>query len=284
MNELDQPIPYTWTLGWRNIDGKPVVNALLRAIIEKNCSYIDAALKLGASLKACDPLTLQRVLWHVADSYPVMSRLVANGLSRIGKDIDFKGDNGINNPFCLSPMGEECGLIARAYCLGAYDVMDLLAANGFDKFQVVTKQPHKFPTTTTWYVDKEIFRIGDEQGISILLENGYVPYSEYANIILERSQVKRRTVGLDQLRFTDRTPKVTYEEDPLLFGKKAVRHRNARRRENYEDRMRALTEFRTSFGLEKIRVFMREYDEYQRKKAEWDRITRNAIIALSRRL
>lgn len=274
MNVLDQPISYTWTLGWSGMSGKPIVNLLLKAIIDKNCPMIDALFAHGASLKACDAKTLQRVLWHVVDNYPIMSRLVANGLSRVGNDVNLSGDNGINEPFCLSISGHRWGLIGMAYHRKAYDVMNLLAANGFCDFKCGSRD--------IWYADSRILSTADEQGIKILLENGYILLdSKYESIILERSQVRRKSVGLDPNKFNTHMPLVSYEKEPILFGRAAAKTRNARRREDHEDRLRALNEFQKNFGIDRIQALWREEAEYRRK---WGKLMQNSIVALSRRI
>ena len=267
MNSIDEAISYTWTLGWGEqlSKWKPIVNRLLKAIIEENVAEIDALLAEGASLKACDSITLRRVLYHVADNYPVMARLVANGVSRIGNDIDTIGNNGINDVKCLTPSGYRWGLTARAYYLKAYDVMDLLAANGFDDFACYDNGWDE-----TWEADDHILRTGDEKGLKILLENGYVfscsPFyrSQYEKYVLNRTQVKRKTAGLDPLKFKNAAPQLSYEEEPLLFGRKEAKARNARRREDYEDRVRALKEFRDAFGAGNMQAYLRKQEEFNK--------------------
>lgn len=276
MNTIDESIPYSWTLGWGSTRTKPVVNRLMKAIIEKDVSEMDVLFAQGASLKACDAATLKRAIFYVADSYPVMARLVANGVSRVGNDIDVNGDNGINDVACVSPHDYRWGLTARAYYLKAYDVMDLLAANGFDDFTCYDKGWDE-----TWEADDHIFRTGDEKGLKVLLENGYnfdrgpFYYRQYDKYVVNRSQVKRKTVGLDPLKFRSAQPRLTLEEEPLLFGRKEAKARNTRRREDFEDRVRALKEFRDAFGAGNML-------EYQRKTAEFDKLFVEASQAVLR--
>lgn len=259
MNQIDQAIPYTWTLGWNMPKHKPVVNLLIKAILDQNCTAIDDLLARGASLKCCDLLTLRHALFHVAGNYSVMARLVANGLSRVGTDVDFHGDNGINDPTCVSPVGGRWGLIGRAYYLEAYDVMNLLAANGFDDYKC-----YEPGWDESWYADFHILRTEDRRGIQILMENGYVLDRRYEHLVLERSQIRRKSVGLDPWKFRTDMPRPWYEDEPLLFGRASAQARNARRREDYEDRIRALKEFRETFGSEKVQTIHREKTDFNK--------------------
>ena len=247
---INQPIPYRWQLGWgEGVGGRPIVTLLLKAVIEKNVVEMERLAAQGASLKSSDPTTLRRILFHVADSYPVMKWLVDHGVSRIGHDLDRNGNNGINDAQCLSPAGYMWGLTARAYYLKAYDVMDLLAAHGFDNFTC-----YDLGWADSWEADDHILRTGDPVGLKVLLENGYVfqdyPFyrRHYENYVLGRAQVKRKTIGLDGCKFRTSVPSPRYEDEPLIFGRREAQERNARRREDYEDRVRAHREFAKSYG------------------------------------
>lgn len=170
MANINSPIPYQWRLGWGDgVGGRPIVTPLLKAVIEKNLPEMERLASQGASLKASDKTTLRRILFHVADCYPVMEWLVKHGVSRIGHDLDVNGNNGINDAQCLSPAGYSWGLTARAYYLKAYDVMDLLAAHGFDNFTC-----YDLGWDEAWEADDHILRKGDAKGLKVLLENGYV--------------------------------------------------------------------------------------------------------------
>lgn len=263
MVNINAPIRYKWNLGWGEGIGqdRPVVNLLLKAIIEKNVVEMDKLYKQGASLKACDKTTLRRVLFHVVDNYPVMEWLVKHGVSRIGRDVDINGNNGINDEISISPAGYQWALAGRAYYLKAYNVMNLLCAYGFSEFGC-----YEEGWEDTWYADRQIFRTGDEKAIKILLENGYIfdDWRDYEKYVLPRSQVKRKTIGLDPLKFSRGIPTPSYETVPLLFGKKDVERRNKRRQEDYEDRVRAYKEFINAFGT--------GYKQIVMKREENDRI------------
>lgn len=266
MTDVNAPIQYNWRLGWNGVsEPYPVVTPLLKAILEKDMNKVNELEKQEASLKACDKTTFGRIVFHVADNYPVMEWLVNHGMSRIAKDIDVNGNNGINEEKCISPHGYQWGLPARAYYLKAYDVMDLLCAHGFSDFCCYDEG-----WEDTWYADNYIFNIGDERAINILLSNGYIFGSNvkgcqyYEKYVLNRNQVKRKSIGLDNCKWGDGIPRPKYEDVPLIFGKKEVIARNNRRREDYEDRVRAYNEFVSAFGRNSL-------DEYLNKKNKFDK-------------
>lgn len=251
MGNINEPIPYNWTLGWgRGCTGRPVVNRLLKAVLDNDVDEMDRLFAQGATLRACDPTTYKRVLYHVAGNYPVMVRLVQHGLSRVGRDAERYGDNGTNPLQCMTPSGCFWGLIARAYRLGAYNVMELLARNGFNEFDYYDKG---WPDVRR--ADVEMLQSGDERAIRILLEHSYDRWDagpfyrrQYENYVVNRTQIRRKSIGLDDCKFYNGPGSPRYEEVPLLFGRKDAQARNARRREDFEDRVRAYREYKASFG------------------------------------
>lgn len=228
----------------------------------------------GASLKASDKTTLRRILFHVADCYPVMEWLVKHGVSRVGHDLDINGNNGINDAQCISPTGYMWGLTARAYYLKACDVMDLLAAHGFDNFTCYDQGWDE-----AWEADDHILRKGDAKGLKILLENSYVfqdyPfYRKYYELyVLGRLQVQRRTIGLDYCKFRKSVPTPDFENEPILFGRKEAKARNAHRQEDYEDCVRARREFVQAYSSGNLADYLRE-------KPDFDKLFVEAIQAL----
>lgn len=253
MNQINEPIYYNWKLGWGDGIGssQPIVNPLLKAIIEKDVNEMDRLFAAGASLKKCDQTTFRRALFHVIDSYPVMCRLVKHGFSRIGHDIDSLGNNGINDQECLTPGGYRWGVIARAYYLGAYDVMDLLASHGFNHFNCYTEG-----WADSEDMDYVIFKKDDRKAIQILLENSYDigvgPFYRrcYEKYVINQPQVRRKSIGLEDNIFRITPQMRSLEKVPLIFGRKEAIYRNSRRREDYEDRVRAFNEFKATYGSE----------------------------------
>lgn len=244
MKDIDKPIQYNWTLGWEHVSNKPpIMNLLLKAILEKDINEIIKLEKQGASLKKCDKRTLQVIIFDVVDCYPIMKWLVDHGMSRIAKDIDALGNNGVNDIYCISPYGTEWGVAGRAYFCGAYDVFDLLCANGFSNLS--------FYDGDKWSdAALSILENKNEYLINILLSNGYIlDDRNYENYVLNRSQIKRKSIGLDPWIWSGiLEPK--YESIPLIFGRKETIRRNDRIREDYEDRIRSYDEFVNEFGID----------------------------------
>lgn len=276
MANINDPIRYDWKLGWREMGSPyPKVTRLLKAVIEKDVEAMNYLAARGASLKASDEPTLQRIIFHVIDSYPVMKWLVDHGMSRMGRDIDVNGNNGINDNCCIRPSGHFVSVTALAYHIKAYDVMDLLCAHGFDELDYYD------PKGVEYCVDKEIFKNGDKEGRRILLENGYTyeqlrsHYDYYAGIsycneyILDQPQVKRKTVGLDPMKFRGKIPAPEYEKVPLIFGRKGAQRRNQRRREDHQDRVRAYSQFVFSFGKQNMINYVREREELEKINLEF---------------
>ena len=258
MKNIDKAIPYNWTLGWKYIgQEKPIVNLLLKALLEKNINEIEKLEREGASLRECDKKTLQRVIFHVANNYPIMKWLVDHGMSRIANDIDEVGDNGINGEECISDNGDICGIAARACLLKAYDVFDLLCANGFSDFCFFSNNGKRK------YVDFIAFETGNETVINILLSNGYIITDKeyYERYVLSRKQIKRKSIGLDDSKW-GKIPSPKYEDVPLIFGRKEVLVRNIRIREDYEDRIRAHNEFINKFGRKRWEKYVMEKDSF----------------------
>ena len=68
MTDINKPIEYDWKLGWNGgTEPYPIVNPLLKAIIEKDIKTVQILESQGASLRACNVTTLSRVIFHVAN-------------------------------------------------------------------------------------------------------------------------------------------------------------------------------------------------------------------------
>lgn len=243
MIDIDKPIPYKWPYRWeQHVKEAPVMNRLLKAILEKDVPEMNCLFANGATLGGADTETLQTVLCIVADNLPVMRCLVQHGLSRLMVESYVAKECNV----CITPGGYCPGLIARAYHLGAYDVMDLLAQNGFNYFNYYDGLDEQY------YVDHYIIRNKDERGLKILIENGYVfRKREYQEFVINRPQVKRKSLGLDSRRFWNEIPEPILESVPLVFGRKDAQYRNERRIEDYKDMLRVHEEFKILMGRTK---------------------------------
>lgn len=245
MDNVNAPISYTWRFGWSSKE-EPKVNPLIKAILEKNVGEMESLFNLGASIDETDFPTLERALYFVVDNYPVMKCLVNHGFSIIDNFVRYSIGLTCNklSADCVSPEGCTSGMSGRAYYLGAYDVFELLVAQGFDSFHCYEKG-----WKNARHLDKEIFMTQNERGIRILLEHSYdVPIEYYQDIILNRPQVPRKSIALDSAKFSKRKHTYSEEDVPLLFGRKDAIRRNSRRKEDYYDWLRAYNEFKSSIG------------------------------------
>ena len=69
--------------------------------------------------------------------------------------IDYYGNDGVYVESSWAPTGYPWELAGRAYYLKAYDVMELLVANGFDGFMC-----NDIGWDSPWYADSHIIRTG----------------------------------------------------------------------------------------------------------------------------
>lgn len=246
-NNINEQIPYHWTFGW-SVEGmsnpKPIVNRLLAALIDGNILTLDKLYRQGATLKEADEGTFQRILYHIIDKYDVINWLLHHGMTSK------------NSNECINPDGYCWGLIARAWHVKAYDVMELLAYYGFDEMSFCINGE-------VWYIDELIFKYEDLRGIKILKEHGYIeninyvygyPYSilrqEFPNskvtaYLNNNPLIKRKSVGLDNFKFHE-IPKPDLEKVGIFRRKETIR-RNEIRTADYNDRIRAQKEYRKTF-------------------------------------
>ena len=252
MGDINAPIRYEWKYSWKGRSSHPPkVNLLLKAALEKNVAEMERLFSLGATLDKTDKWTLQSVIYYVADCYPVMECFVRHGYSDRNGNLDELRQCIDNDGYYVSVVARVCHL--GKYKPGAYKVMELLCANGFDDFACGPGWPD--------YYDEYIFEKGIEPAIKILLEHGYcfkdwsrIGREAYERYVLNRSQVRRKSCGLDPLRYSLNDPAMDkLESVPLLFGRGDAIRRNERRKEDYADRVRALREFRKAYGEDRIR-------------------------------
>ena len=70
MNNLDATISYNWKWSWK-ISGKPVVNRLMKAIIEQNIQEMYSLVQKGAHIEALEEYTLGRILYINIKSFDI---------------------------------------------------------------------------------------------------------------------------------------------------------------------------------------------------------------------
>lgn len=118
--EIKYKYPYKWD--YENTGGRPIVNLLLKALLERDFNGAQTYIQHGASLQEIDETTLKRSLYVFLNDYKRMEFLCKNGF------------NGILFPHinCIDQNGYCHDLTDLTYELQNWDVLDLLFANGFD--------------------------------------------------------------------------------------------------------------------------------------------------------
>ena len=122
---INDPINYQWQWGWDGMsDSKPTVNRLIKAMLERNIGEMERLFSVGAAWEACNENTFGRTLFIVMDDYSLIKCLVKHGFTAIYTEG--------SNKQCYDSQGYCWGYIGRAWTVKAFDVMELLAQNGFN--------------------------------------------------------------------------------------------------------------------------------------------------------
>lgn len=252
---INDPIPYEWNLGWDSSGmsiPKPVVNRLLRAMIECDVMEMRSLFKQGATLQGMNAKTFQRALYHVLDDHNVVKCLTDHGFTAFFGDYD-------RDYTCCGPDCYAWGLLARAWFVRNHAVFDLLASKGFQRLvYCIDGKLH--------YVKEYIFERNDISTMRILLENGYsrdelrlgmkkYPDSKVTLFIRENPVIKRKSVGLDKYKFLT-IPKPELEKAGL-FNRKMIQAQNELLMLDYEDRVNAQKSMMESFTSEELKKLKR---------------------------
>lgn len=240
---INEAIPYKWTFGWTRenmTNPEPIVNSLLKAIIERDISRMESLYQTGASLAKSDKETFQRILFYVIDDYDTINWLINHGMTST------------NTRDCIGVDGYIWGLLARAWYVKAYAVMELLAYYGFD-WLIFCINGKGFDAR------RMIFEKDDIRAMKILKEHGFIedvdyelgfsystyrreyPESKVTAYLNENPIIKRKSVGLDNYKFR-KIPQPELEKENI-FNRKKVRERNEIKMADYNDRVRAQKEY-----------------------------------------
>ena len=251
--DVNEPISYRWTLGWDEgmVNPKPIVNRLLKAMIEKNVTEMERLFQQGASLKKTDKETLQRVLYHILDDYDVVACLIRHGFtSRYGAMItksDYYADDE-----CWSPYGYGSGLPGRAWSMKSYKVLKLLVDQGFEKMDFSIKDQF-YDAEELSYKNEEI------NVVKLFLENGRLPshyetfsyFRNYPNNKITKfltgyPVINRRSVLLDPCLFK-KIPEPQFVKVGI-FQRNEAKQKNERILADYENRVAAQKNFIEMIG------------------------------------
>lgn len=279
MNNIDinKPIPYRWQWKWIDMPGVPVVNPLMKAIIERNIPEMYALVQRGASLKALDKYTLKRVLWQHIKDVRIFKFFVDQGARYYWRDLD-----NISSMIdeCTNDIGYSSGTVAWAYYCGAYDVFELLLSCGYiNKYICFNGAQDK-----TTDLIKVIFERNDVNAVKLLMEYGLSrseienKYNEnyyYDNpcyqYIINNIVFHRKSYVLNnRLFYQIPQPELI---KPGLFNKKKVLAYNEALMEDYRDQLRVQQEFMSRLTPEQKRFVL---DQPKRDKFMMDAMKRVA--------
>ncbi len=273
---IDEPISFRWPYEWHSENmstRKPVVNVLLKALIEENYLEIKRLYEQeNASLLYSDEGTLARIIYEKLNNYKFIEFLLRNQL--ITSFIGMPGS--LYLKCCYGPDGYSWNLLARAGILNAYDVMDLLARYRFGGTSYCIGGEG-------YELEDHLFRHNDITGFKVLHENGatkcefnssgeYLPWlmwrrkypnSKVTSYISAHPIPKRKSLGLDSDAFYKITSPALEKEG--VFGKKSARYRNEMRIKDCEDRIRAQNNY---LDWLESKGLLQEWLDMERKRAQ----------------
>lgn len=247
--DINEAISYQYPFEWYIDSKSPIVNRLLKAIIEKDSSQMEKLFLSGATLKEMDQFTFRRTLYEVMEEYPVIKCLVDHGLSNIYSAYTrYDLDCSWAYEECFDPGGYLWGLLARAIHVRNYSVIELLAQNGFGSLGFCSYYDNGQGGNGLQWIR------GDIKVVEILLENGFPrerieQYRYISNDVIQylnnHPLIHRKTLGLDPYKYCEiKKPRL---ENPIFF-RKAAQERNAFLMEDYNDRVAAQIRLRESLG------------------------------------
>lgn len=126
---INAPIRYNFPYAWdkENMYGVPIVNLLLKELIERNYPRAKTLLEHGATFKGIDSSTFGRCLFEFAEDYKMMKFLVDNGFNGINCYLEIFREG----RECIDRAGYGWSLTGRALALKNRNLLDMLFANRF---------------------------------------------------------------------------------------------------------------------------------------------------------
>ena len=260
--DIDAEIKYDWKYGWdvENMsEPRPKVNLLLKAMLERNIDEMEDVFRQGATLQKADKATFERAVYHILDDYNVVKCMVRHGfVGYCGDFAHFK---------CYGPDAFPWDLMARAWYLKKYDILELLAAQGFEGLGYCINGEGED-------VDRLMVIQGDVKGVKILLEYGYpreqfeyyqlrYPNSAVIHYLHDNPVVKRKIGVLDPWKY--RTIPYPALVKLGLFNRKKGMQRNQELLLDYEDRVEAQKKFKERIGVANWNSIVKYNEELSRK-------------------
>lgn len=238
-SQINYKFPYQWSTD--GLPGQPVVNLLMKAIIEDDIPEMYSLVEKGASVYQLDQVTLSRVLFHKITNFEI---------AKFFLDCGVRGYySGMYSAFyneCYDGEGYCSGGMALAYYHKSMKVFELLAKNGFEKTFVC------FGGRGSELLDLIIQR-DDVEALRILLENGFnrsniewkiskYDGSRCGRFLLSNPVVHRKSASLEPLLIKGiPTPSL---KTPKMFHKKENQEIMA----DYQDRVEARERFLKSLS------------------------------------
>ena len=246
--DINEPIQYFWKWGWAGMsEGKPIVNRLLKAMLDHDVVEINRLFSRGARLSKCNQDTLGRCLFIVMDDYDVIKTLIDHGFSALYYDSEFSEED-----TCYDGEGYCWGYPGRAWYLQAYKVFELLVQNGFKNMSFFSKGE-------VYSVDRVIFKKNDVNIAKILLENGYSrkemerfaeknPNSKVSLFLEKNPLVPRKTIAISDYKYRE-YPKPEIVKPGILF-RKMIQQENELLLADYNDFISTQKKYIESIGYE----------------------------------
>lgn len=228
--DINQPINYIFPYHWSGMKGQPIINRLMKAIIEENISEMYSLVHNGASINCLDQETIGRVLFNKISNHEIAKFLIYCGARGY-----YDGNRFYNE--CYDDNGYRSGGMALAYYYNCLNVFELLAENGFNKTSICLNG-HLFELLEL------IVRNDDADALKLLLENGFSRIeiewaiskegsSRCSRLLRENPVIHRKSAALEGCLI--REIKAPQLKTPKLFHKKENQMLIA----DYQDRIAA---------------------------------------------
>lgn len=241
---------------------EPVVNPLIKAIIEHDYASMDNLYTNGARLSSCHEETLQVALFYSIDDYRTMSWVIDHGLYGRLNARNARSDWLCRE--CVDSDGYSWDLLSRAWFVDAYDVMELLIERGLGE-----QFPQYCMRGVGFKLLYQMFKQQDIKGVRLLRAHGYQlkpwdPSVNHYNLLKEEYPnslvvcdienhplVTRKGFGMDvhfltAARGSIKAPKL---RQVRFLHRKEDQRWNELESADYADRVRAQKEFSKRLAL-----------------------------------
>ncbi len=239
--QITYRFPYKWAID--GMPGHPIVNPLMKAIIEDNITEMYSLVKDGASIYKLDQGTLGRVLFNKISDIRIAKFFIDCGARGYYEGMYSRMYNELYDDY-----GYLSGGLALAYYGKSYNVFKLLAENGFSRTSMCFSG-HGMDLL------KVINQRDDVEALKVLLENGFSrneiewtisrnSSSKCGKFLYDNPVIHRKSAALDPL-LSKSIPYPSLNTPKFLHKKE-----NKIKIDDYEDRVKAQKSFLNSIGTE----------------------------------